>query len=110
MRMRLALLQSDVPGMACRRGKVRDVYDLRDRLVIVATDRIESLRDLSLAGRIAGTRHRQFPFAVRGATRMSRHPLFCLSPRSRLGRHPSGCQRVSWGINSRRAARKKSLP
>jgi phosphoribosylaminoimidazole-succinocarboxamide synthase len=36
------LLQSDVPGIPCRRGKVRDVYDLGDRLVIVATDRISA--------------------------------------------------------------------
>jgi phosphoribosylaminoimidazole-succinocarboxamide synthase len=36
------LLQSDVPGWPCRRGKVRDVYDLGDRLAIVATDRISA--------------------------------------------------------------------
>jgi phosphoribosylaminoimidazole-succinocarboxamide synthase len=36
------LLQSQVPGHPCRRGKVRDVYDLGDRLVIVATDRISA--------------------------------------------------------------------
>src|SRR5207237_3494270 len=36
------LLQSQVPGYACRRGKVRDVYDLGDRLVIIATDRISA--------------------------------------------------------------------
>jgi phosphoribosylaminoimidazole-succinocarboxamide synthase len=36
------LLQSEVPGVPCRRGKVRDVYDLGDRLVIVATDRISA--------------------------------------------------------------------
>ncbi|HEY7156668.1 MAG TPA: phosphoribosylaminoimidazolesuccinocarboxamide synthase [Gemmataceae bacterium] len=36
------LLRSDVPGYPCRRGKVRDVYDLGDRLVIVATDRISA--------------------------------------------------------------------
>ncbi len=36
------LLHSDVPGYPCRRGKVRDVYDLCDRLVIVATDRISA--------------------------------------------------------------------
>ena len=36
------LLQSQVPGYPCRRGKVRDVYDLGDRLVIVATDRISA--------------------------------------------------------------------
>jgi phosphoribosylaminoimidazole-succinocarboxamide synthase len=36
------LLQSEIPGHTCRRGKVRDVYDLGDRLVIVATDRISA--------------------------------------------------------------------
>ena len=36
------LLQSEVAGIPCRRGKVRDVYDLGDRLVIVATDRISA--------------------------------------------------------------------
>ncbi|HZT78884.1 MAG TPA: phosphoribosylaminoimidazolesuccinocarboxamide synthase, partial [Gemmataceae bacterium] len=36
------LLQSHVPGYPCRRGKVRDVYDLGDRLVIVATDRLSA--------------------------------------------------------------------
>lgn len=37
-----ALFQSDIPGVPCRRGKVRDVYDLGDRLVLVATDRISA--------------------------------------------------------------------
>src|SRR5206468_6260712 len=37
-----ALLQSEIPGVPCRRGKVRDVYDLGDKLVIVATDRISA--------------------------------------------------------------------
>ncbi len=36
------LLQSDVPGFPCRRGKVRDVYDLGDTLAVVATDRISA--------------------------------------------------------------------
>ena len=40
--MSAPLLQSQVPGFPCRRGKVRDVYDLGDRLVIVATDRISA--------------------------------------------------------------------
>src|ERR1700722_13675308 len=40
--MTIPLLQSDVPGYPCRRGKVRDVYDLGDRLVVVATDRISA--------------------------------------------------------------------
>src|SRR5262249_29849443 len=36
------VLRSDVPGFPCRRGKVRDVYDLGDRLVLVATDRLSA--------------------------------------------------------------------
>jgi len=36
------LLQSQVPGHTPRRGKVRDVYDLGNELVIVATDRISA--------------------------------------------------------------------
>lgn len=36
------LVQSTVSGVPCRRGKVRDVYDLGDRLVLVATDRISA--------------------------------------------------------------------
>src|SRR5207237_1006304 len=35
-------LESHIAGLPCRRGKVRDVYDLGDRLVIVATDRISA--------------------------------------------------------------------
>ncbi len=37
-----ALLESNVPGYAKRSGKVRDVYDLGEHLVIVATDRISA--------------------------------------------------------------------
>ena len=40
--MRTPLLQSQIAEYPCRRGKVRDVYDLGDRLVIVATDRISA--------------------------------------------------------------------
>ncbi|MBI2804100.1 MAG: phosphoribosylaminoimidazolesuccinocarboxamide synthase [Planctomycetes bacterium] len=36
------LLQSEIVGVPVKRGKVRDVYDLGDRLVIVATDRISA--------------------------------------------------------------------
>jgi len=36
------LLQSQILGVPCRRGKVRDVYDLGDKLVIIATDRISA--------------------------------------------------------------------
>jgi phosphoribosylaminoimidazole-succinocarboxamide synthase len=38
----MPLLESHVPGYPCRRGKVRDVYDLGDRLVLVATDRLSA--------------------------------------------------------------------
>jgi phosphoribosylaminoimidazole-succinocarboxamide synthase len=37
-----ALLQSHLPGVPVRRGKVRDVYDLGDKLLLVATDRISA--------------------------------------------------------------------
>src|SRR5512133_2639066 len=37
------LLQTDLPGVALwRRGKVRDVYDLGERLLVVATDRLSA--------------------------------------------------------------------
>ncbi|HQR07312.1 MAG TPA: phosphoribosylaminoimidazolesuccinocarboxamide synthase [Gemmatales bacterium] len=38
----MPLFQSDIPGYARRQGKVRDVYDLGDRLVIVASDRLSA--------------------------------------------------------------------
>ncbi|MEX0703650.1 MAG: phosphoribosylaminoimidazolesuccinocarboxamide synthase [Planctomycetales bacterium] len=37
-----ALLQSTVPGVPVRRGKVRDIYEFGDRLLFVATDRISA--------------------------------------------------------------------
>lgn len=37
-----ALTQSDIPGIPRHQGKVRDIYDLGDRLVLVATDRISA--------------------------------------------------------------------
>jgi len=39
--MKTALMQTTLP-LPVRRGKVRDVYDLQDRLLIVATDRISA--------------------------------------------------------------------
>jgi len=39
---RTALLQSCVPGVSVRHGKVRDIYDFGDRLLFVATDRISA--------------------------------------------------------------------
>jgi phosphoribosylaminoimidazole-succinocarboxamide synthase len=37
-----ALLETHLPGLPVRRGKVRDVYDLGDRLLLIATDRISA--------------------------------------------------------------------
>jgi phosphoribosylaminoimidazole-succinocarboxamide synthase len=36
------ILQTSIPGHPVRRGKVRDVYDLGEKLLIVATDRISA--------------------------------------------------------------------
>lgn len=36
------LLESQIPGISVRRGKVRDVYDFGDRLLFVASDRISA--------------------------------------------------------------------
>ena len=37
-----AWLQTEIPGLSVRRGKVRDVFDLGDRLLLVASDRISA--------------------------------------------------------------------
>ena len=37
-----ALLETNLEGLPKRQGKVRDVYDLGDRLLLVATDRISA--------------------------------------------------------------------
>jgi phosphoribosylaminoimidazole-succinocarboxamide synthase len=36
------MLQSSLPGLPVRRGKVRDIYDLGDQLLLVSTDRISA--------------------------------------------------------------------
>ena len=36
------VLETNLPGLSVRRGKVRDVYDLGDRLLLVSTDRISA--------------------------------------------------------------------
>lgn len=40
--MSRVVLQSNLPGVPVRRGKVRDVYDFGDRLLFVASDRISA--------------------------------------------------------------------
>ena len=38
-----ALIKTDIPGLpAPRRGKVRDIYDLGDSLLLVASDRLSA--------------------------------------------------------------------
>ncbi len=36
------VMQTDLPDLPVRRGKVRDIYDLGDKLLLVATDRISA--------------------------------------------------------------------
>ncbi len=36
------IVQTNIPGVPVRRGKVRDIYDLGDKLLLVATDRISA--------------------------------------------------------------------
>ncbi len=40
--MKKAILQTTIPHGSVRRGKVRDIYDLGDKLLIVASDRISA--------------------------------------------------------------------
>ena len=40
--MNQALVQTSLPGLPVRRGKVRDIYDLGDQLLLVSTDRISA--------------------------------------------------------------------
>ena len=39
---RTAISQTEIPGLPVRRGKVRDIYDLGDKLLLVSTDRISA--------------------------------------------------------------------
>ncbi|MHC4195512.1 MAG: phosphoribosylaminoimidazolesuccinocarboxamide synthase, partial [Planctomycetota bacterium] len=36
------ILKTEIDGAVPRRGKVRDIYDLGDKLLIVATDRLSA--------------------------------------------------------------------
>lgn len=36
------VLQTEIPGLPVRRGKVRDIYDLGDRVLLVSSDRISA--------------------------------------------------------------------
>jgi phosphoribosylaminoimidazole-succinocarboxamide synthase len=40
--MTATVVETNLPGLSAKRGKVRDVYDLGDRLILVTTDRISA--------------------------------------------------------------------
>jgi phosphoribosylaminoimidazole-succinocarboxamide synthase len=42
MKLRAPVVETTIPGLPVRRGKVRDIYELGDRLLLVATDRISA--------------------------------------------------------------------
>lgn len=44
------VLETTLPGLPVRRGKVRDIYDLGDRLLLVSTDRISAFDWILPAG------------------------------------------------------------
>ncbi len=48
--MENVILQTDVQGHNPKRGKVRDIYDLGDKLIIVATDRISAFDVIMATG------------------------------------------------------------
>jgi len=42
MKKQQAIMETNIPSLPLKRGKVRDIYDLGDKLVLVATDRISA--------------------------------------------------------------------
>ena len=36
------VLETNIPGLDSKRGKVRDIYDLGDRFLMISTDRISA--------------------------------------------------------------------
>src|SRR5205085_3828096 len=50
------ILETNIPGVPVRRGKVRDVYDAGDHVMLVATDRISAF-DVVMASGIPGKGH-----------------------------------------------------
>ena len=43
------VLQTEIPGTNATHGKVRDIYDLGDSLIFVASDRISAFEGLSVS-------------------------------------------------------------
>ena len=93
------VLETNLDGLTlARRGKVRDVYDLGDHLLIVATDRISAF-DYVLG--IRHSRQGQSPHAAVGVLVRSSRRSRAASLRGRRRRHVSGGHAPA----SRRAAR-----
>jgi len=44
------ILQTDIPGVDVKRGKVRDIFDLGDKLIITASDRISAFDRIMKTG------------------------------------------------------------
>lgn len=79
---RAPLLESSLPGIPVRRGKVREVYDFGDRLLLVASDRISAFdwilpTGIADKGRVL-TKISEFWFAHLGGTP---HHLLSMNPR-----------------------------
>lgn len=72
------LLQSHLPGHEAKRGKVRDVYDLGENLLIVATDRISAFDWVLSSG---------IPDKGRLLTQLSAHWFKLLAQRVGVGHH-----------------------
>ncbi|AMV17263.1 phosphoribosylaminoimidazolesuccinocarboxamide synthase [Planctomyces sp. SH-PL14] len=79
---RAPLLESSLPGIPVRRGKVREVYDFGDRLLLVASDRISAFdwilpTGIADKGRVL-TKISEFWFSH---LREVRHHLLSMNPR-----------------------------
>ncbi|MGL4512825.1 MAG: phosphoribosylaminoimidazolesuccinocarboxamide synthase [Lacipirellulaceae bacterium] len=83
------LTLSHVPGLVARRGKVRDVYDLGDRVLLVATDRISAF-DWVLPTAV--------PDKGRVLTQLSRFWFELLGPRVGIGHHLLTCDVRQMGL------------
>jgi len=44
------VLQTDIQGLPVNRGKVRDIYDLGDKLVFIASDRLSAFDVIMTSG------------------------------------------------------------
>jgi phosphoribosylaminoimidazole-succinocarboxamide synthase len=106
-RDRMIVTRTELPGYRCRRGKVRDVYDLGDELLLVATDRI-SAYDVVLPTPIPGkgamlTRISKFWFE-RFAGTVPHHLMDVLDERMPPGLEPYADQLCGRTMRCRKCA------